>query len=857
MKDYKDKIGGNIEEEEKEGFQQQYEYADIKQDLSQLDEINKGFSSSAKLDDLEKIIVELRNRKYKKAESKASNSKKDLLEDLLLKLENQCNNYKKKEISLDTFKKEFKELIFKDLKLFEKHRNLFSAFLNKNKPKTYQRLHELLLKVDKLNENETIIIEIMQQIRSNQSKNSSQDQLSKIISLNVANKPYMYGKGIFNEIANLIKNAEFEILMSHYKITDNQTWQLILNSLDELNQSTDKEVKLLIRVNRHSLAGEKFKPFGSAKSALSKLLDKDWKNIKITLYANRSEGLGFGSQHSKFIVVDKKNALISSADPCEDNDYLEKDEGQFEMAIKLNGDLSQLADNFYNSVRLLSEYTPNKRLPNQSEQQRLMNSEAEITQPVNKPEKIISQSDVLDNVIEKNGEQSLIRQDHIMDAVQQDFTPADAMFLFKDNKGIMSKHYKEYNAPAKTAILKLINNLKSPITIVTPNLNDKEIINAIAEQAACGREITIYLPRHRNRTAENLHGGDNIKKMEELKAAILAKSSNNEIPSTFNLRWTKDSEGKHGTYKQVFSKNPHAKYFQTGNYMIIGSTNLDQQSMYYSAETDVLINNDKLPEQYTNEINQNFAGKYFDDNNALEIFKSDLLDKLDNQLAKLNSASNQYYLLNNVMIQINNADCETLKKVLDTDLAALDFVDKKLQNKAQIRFQLLTEKLAEEIDFKKTMFSISSEIEEIKHKIREVHAELESYIKEAKSFEAYLSPEQVAWVKETINQYKTQLKDLEEFKSLGSLKLELKDYEKEFQAFKRDISPEQLVCVKEKIKQYEVQIQDLSSKISKSKLKEWQHVIPRITQEYKHKIEEVKAPQPENNNTESSPKFKK
>lgn len=152
----------------------------------------------------------------------------------------------------------------------------------------------------------------------------------------------------------------------------------------------------------------------------------------------------------------------------------------------------------------------------------------------------------------------------------------------------------------KTTLLKQINQLVSGdvINIAVSNINDPDIINCLARACNSGVIIRIAIGKYMNNFIENLPGGggSNSKAIAKLTQLIDEKNKIN-----LQVRWlvflennqksigsTKFQQGIHRKYLSIHKQKNDSR--EEEHIAFVGSSPLDVQAQFYSAELDVVIN---------------------------------------------------------------------------------------------------------------------------------------------------------------------------------------------------------------------------------------------------------------------------
>lgn len=134
---------------------------------------------------------------------------------------------------------------------------------------------------------------------------------------------------------------------------------------------------------------------------------------------------------------------------------------------------------------------------------------------------------------------------------------------------------------ANQAYLAAFRAAEKRVCVLTPNLNDRETVEALAE-ATRHADVYIVLPRGFNETVERLfrQGGGNASNVTRL--ARLAAD-----PTKLHVRWNAAPDGEPSRGNGVFAS--HAKSILVDDVVFVGSKNLDTQSAKVSRELSIAI----------------------------------------------------------------------------------------------------------------------------------------------------------------------------------------------------------------------------------------------------------------------------
>ena len=159
------------------------------------------------------------------------------------------------------------------------------------------------------------------------------------------------------------------------------------------------------------------------------------------------------------------------------------------------------------------------------------------------------------------------------------------------------------------AFLQEIRRCRSVVKMRTPNLNVKEVMDALADAACRGVKVKLILSKGFNHLAENMpfQGGGNEVNAQRLKDQVMAKGGD-EALQNLDMRWYASGAEEpvdDGAFFGRFShsnrlQSSHAKYASFDHRaVIVGSTNMDHQSWYHSREFNWLVKDPSLARRWT------------------------------------------------------------------------------------------------------------------------------------------------------------------------------------------------------------------------------------------------------------------
>lgn len=138
--------------------------------------------------------------------------------------------------------------------------------------------------------------------------------------------------------------------------------------------------------------------------------------------------------------------------------------------------------------------------------------------------------------------------------------------------------------PLGQSYLAVLQNARDRIRIITPNLNDDHIVGELKVALQRGVRVELVLPHTFNDTFQNLplQGGSNRRVVERLQRFVHERGLD---PELFDVRWFRNEVGD-----PVETCWSHTKYMSVdGQLTIIGSSNLDTQSINHSREVNAVL----------------------------------------------------------------------------------------------------------------------------------------------------------------------------------------------------------------------------------------------------------------------------
>jgi hypothetical protein len=187
------------------------------------------------------------------------------------------------------------------------------------------------------------------------------------------------------------------------------------------------------------------------------------------------------------------------------------------------------------------------------------------------------------------------------------------------------------------------------ITMMTPNVNDPDICQALAEACNRGVEINIVMGKHHNDAREVKWGGTNSEAVANLVRMIKRSQIHN-----LHIKWAVDGEKKLVTSEEKFVV--HVKSGSIDDKLMYGGTSpLDKQAMYFSSEADIFFES----EEKAREFNKKFFHLKF-------IQGKDYFDDLYDELIRV--IEHQIGLLNNLPESIDRKIANKMRDILTIEV---------------------------------------------------------------------------------------------------------------------------------------------------------------------------------------------
>jgi phosphatidylserine/phosphatidylglycerophosphate/cardiolipin synthase-like enzyme len=372
-------------------------------------------------------------------------------------------------------------------------------------------------------------------------------------------QPMLLPAEYFPKIKEAIIGAESEVLINSCIIdAGSEGEQLLLEALGELSDKAvkqGKKIRVRILINRRKGIASYFKS-NPKNNALRKKDFSEFPGLDIQYVEHRHKA--FGSYNSKEFIIDSKVAILVSGDLTSVHNASKDKQSWIDIATVVQGSqlVQAMRKNFVQAW------------------------ESKATKPLAGKKVTFS-----DQPLELPG------------AAQEKPAQINALYFAKKANGNIFS--QESLSPYAIAVITALNEAEDSIEIVTPNLNSKEIILALAAANARGVTIKIVIGKYHNDSSENkpLIGGNNREGINTLLAEINKRG--NEHPNKLNIHWA----AKDNTLIPEGSRQSlHAKLIIVDDVVFTGSSVPDRQSVHHSREGDICIQSQKIANDYREKI---------------------------------------------------------------------------------------------------------------------------------------------------------------------------------------------------------------------------------------------------------------
>jgi len=422
--------------------------------------------------------------------------------------------------------------------------------------------------------------------------------------------PLLRGDKIYPKMKQIVSKAQHEVLIMGYKMDNSDAEKDLVEALKSLNEKaslTGKKIRVRILINKKSggaAIASNPTPDNIFKKGMPNLSNLDFQ------YAEHVHS-GFGSYHSKMIVVDNEIAMLSSCDLVSSNNYKNNESKYVDVSTILHG------RDFVDNIR------------------------QDFVKGWN------SDSSEASGGRKKEIPKSIPMTEKKMDKDVKLIPAVNALYLSKKANGNIFR--RSQLSPYTIALIEAINRAETSINVLSPNLNHPLIIQALAEAVKRNVKVNISLDKNMNdfSEAKQVAGGTNQQGIQSLYDAIMHLPDNKK--ALLDVRWATNDEGDK-LVKLKDTQHVHARMICIDDEIVFaGSSVLDKQSVYHSRECDVVMHSPVVATSYNEKIfNKIFskAKKINDDPGNLILTTADksTFKRLDSFLDKI---------LDNIKILLN------------------------------------------------------------------------------------------------------------------------------------------------------------------------------------------------------------
>ena len=289
----------------------------------------------------------------------------------------------------------------------------------------------------------------------------------------------------------------------------------------------------------------------------------------------------FNSYHTKQIIVDRKRLMLRSGDICSDSDSTPDSEGWTQTATSIeNQHLAHEA-----AISFLARF---------------------------------------------NGRISEIKKQF------HDFAniPDANILLFEKSSSYDPLKCLFYNSPYKLALIAGIPQAQQSIKIMTSNLNDKDVLKALADAVKRGVSVFIVTGKYQFQEWERYMGGTNLDSVRFLYRSIPV-----EKWDLLHIRWACDSKSTEDNKCLIFDNNKsemmHGKVAVIDDELCFAGSSpiIDVQTAKFSAESDAVIESAEIAQKYLDKaFNLIFNRGLATNDVRLEVIKTSLINDIKRQI---------------------------------------------------------------------------------------------------------------------------------------------------------------------------------------------------------------------------------
>jgi phosphatidylserine/phosphatidylglycerophosphate/cardiolipin synthase-like enzyme len=348
--------------------------------------------------------------------------------------------------------------------------------------------------------------------------------------------------------AKLIEDTQEYAFLAFYKFypesDGGKSMISALENLSERSKNTGKKIVVRFLLNARGFPATIF--YRENNQTGLEELAKKINHLNFELSVGYHCTKAFGSYHSKYIIIDGEKCLLRSADSEPDNNVASN---RLDTATLIEGQLvMEIQEDFlFNWGKINNRnYKKSNRsvfsLKNKQEYKLYLEKQIEFLKEENdRVSKLPSNfsAGVYGNQVDLQKKKELLTKE--LKSLPGDIENSDyfdekkslgskVIFLSKNSDGNPIK--KHGYSPFKAAIIAAIYQAKGEIEIVTPNINDGEIIEALADACDRGVSVQIIMGKFHNEKSEKYWGGTNEASMARL--ISLVKPSNLDF---VNIHW--------------------------------------------------------------------------------------------------------------------------------------------------------------------------------------------------------------------------------------------------------------------------------------------------------------------------------
>ncbi len=364
-------------------------------------------------------------------------------------------------------------------------------------------------------------------------------------------KTYFEGEEIFNGIKEMVSAAKYEVnLVTYNWEPDSDAARVIGEGLKLAEENITDKKKLTVRIIVDDFKFDSKKVIEVLNNSRKKWgLDANKINLQLAVYPHYT----FGSLHSKYIIVDSRHLIVTSANVVSKHDF--NDNKWHDIGYLFQGAIASMALTDFDQA--WENYAKHYDCENKT----IFGNCTEVNAPGKTDRNYISS----------------IKYDSGFPVIA---LPRASRELINNN----------VENPQDQGFLIAMANAGNNINIESPNINDDGFQNAVIQAIKRGIEIKIITSKDFNTGKENLplQGGDNDKIVKKLIAKIIEEAPG--MKNKLQIKWYSKNGLDPVTGESANAS--HTKFMSIDNKIaIIGSGNMDTQSWNQSREFNILIDN--------------------------------------------------------------------------------------------------------------------------------------------------------------------------------------------------------------------------------------------------------------------------